>query len=914
MFGSRHPDNETDRLKHVRDLGILDTAGEDAFDRLTTLAAGITGCPVALLSLIDAEREWIKSSLNFPTVDIPREVSLSAHAILSKDVFVVPDAATDPRFTGNPLVSGSPGIRFYAAAPLVSSEGFIAGTLAVADVRPHDEGLPEEARTRLLGLAAVAVHTLDFRRRAQNQVRDAFAMLDHVLDQSLDVICTLNESGAFLRVSAASAFSMGYAPTELFHRRLIDFLIPEDRARAEEWLASVQSGIPSRQFPVRWMAPAGRIVPLVWSAAWSDENNVIVGVARDYTEQDTAQESIRRSEARYRLLFENNPHPMWVYDTESFRFLAVNAVATEVYGYSKEEFLAMSILDVRPEADHEKFLAYLAAESPSGSRSGPWRHGTKEGAPLFMEINSREIEFEGRRARLVIASDVGARIALEDQLRQAHKMEAVGQLAGGIAHDFNNLLTVINGYASWLLEQTPEASAEKAPLAQILKAGQRAAGMTGQLLAFSRKQVLQPKVLSLNETLSASVAMLRRLIPSDIKFDLQLAPGLHPVKLDPIQIEQVFLNLSLNAKDAMSNGGTLTIETANVYLDEAYAAKKVDVAPGNHAMLAVSDTGEGMTAEVLSRAFDPFFTTKEKGRGTGLGLSMVQGIVKQSGGHIYVYSEPGVGTTVKLYFPAVEESAEIPVSRLTDSAAAGHETILLVEDDEDVRQFTAHVLEALGYKVLTAAAGPEAIELASAQAGEIDLLITDVIMPGMNGRQLAEALTAARPAMRVLYISGYTENAVTNHGVLDAGLNFLAKPFVPESLARKVKQIMEAPVPHKTILVVDDEEAVREFFSQVLLRAGYTVISSHDGADAVAKLKQSHVHAVVLDLVMPGQEGIETMQQLRRGFPDVPVIAVSGAARGSDYLRAAKALGARIALCKPISAEALTAAVREILP
>ncbi len=913
MIAPGSPENEKDRLRQVQELTILDTAGEDAYDRLTSLAASVSGCPAALLSLIDADREWIKSSVNFPASEIPREISLAAHAILQTDFFVVPDASADPRFSGNPLVCEAPGIRFYAAAPLITSEGLVVGTLAVVDLQPHEGGVPEPIRGWLLGLGAVASHMLDLRSRAESQVRNAFTMLDHVLNQSLDVICTINESGAFLKVSAASTISLGYPPRELTGRVLTDFLVYGDRVRADEWLASVQSGIPNRQFRVRWKKPGGRIVPLVWSAAWSAENGLIVAVARDASEQDAAEEAIRQSEARYRLLFENNPQPMWVYDATSLRFLAVNAAATEFYGYSRNEFLSMSILDLRPAEEHEKFLSFLAAERSASGLSGPWIHRRKDGVPIFMEVRSRTIEFQGARAKLVIATDVGARMALEDQLRQAQKMEALGQLAGGIAHDFNNVLTVINGYAAWLIEQAPEIGPERQRLTQILKAGQRAAGMTGQLLAFSRKQVLQPRVLALNETLSVSATMLRRLIPSDIAFDLHLGSDLDPVKLDPTQIEQVFLNLTLNARDAMPGGGSLTIETANVYFDEVYAAMKHDVAPGRHVMLAVSDTGMGMAPEVLARAFDPFFTTKEKGKGTGLGLSTVQGIIKQSGGHIFIDSKPGIGTTVKLYFPSAGDAKENPVHPTPHDAPQGWETILLVEDDEDVRAYTKLILDGLGFTVLVAASGLDAVELAATFQGDIALLITDVIMPGMNGRQLAEALTASRPPLRVLYVSGYTENAVSHRGALDVGLNFLAKPFMPEDLAKKVRSILTEPASKVTVLVVDDDDAVREYFSQVMLRAGYAVIQSPDGADAMKKLRESPVHAILLDIVMPGQEGIETMQQLRREFSGIPVVAVSGSSRGSDYLRAAKAMGARKILTKPISEEDLVAAMREIL-
>jgi two-component system cell cycle sensor histidine kinase/response regulator CckA len=380
----------------------------------------------------------------------------------------------------------------------------------------------------------------------------------------------------------------------------------------------------------------------------------------------------------------------------------------------------------------------------------------------------------------------------EAQLIQAQKMEAVGRLAGGVAHDFNNLLTAIIGYSQLIQGQLEETSPMRHEIDEVCKAGQRAAALTTQLLAFSRKQVLQPKVLDLNAIVTNTSKMLSRLIGEDIRFRTTLDPGLKQVKADPGQIEQVLMNLAVNARDAMLNGGSLSIETANVYLDEKYAEQHVEVRPGYHVMLVVSDSGCGMDDKTMAKIFEPFFTTKEQGKGTGLGLATVYGIVKQSGGHIWVYSEPDKGTTFKVYFPQIEEQVsllEAPVQ--STLLPQGTETILLAEDDLQVREFASRVLRGLGYKVLEASNGNEALAVAKQTIADIDILLTDVVMPQIGGKHLSEQLKLARPEIKVLFLSGYTADSIVHHGVLDEGVAFLHKPFNSGDLVRKVREVLD---------------------------------------------------------------------------------------------------------------------------
>jgi two-component system, cell cycle sensor histidine kinase and response regulator CckA len=400
------------------------------------------------------------------------------------------------------------------------------------------------------------------------------------------------------------------------------------------------------------------------------------------------------------------------------------------------------------------------------------------------------------RSALALAGSQARARSLEAQLALSQRMEAVGRLAGGVAHDFNNILTAISGYADLLLTDLPEGDNRRRDVEEIHQAAQRAASLTQQLLAFSRRQVLQPKVVDLNALVRDVEKMLRRLIGEDILFATVLHPRVGNVRADPGQLEQVIVNLAVNARDAMPApaGGRLTIETRNVELDESYAADHPPVKPGQYVLLAVSDTGVGMDEETKARIFEPFFTTKARGKGTGLGLATVYGIVRQTGGHIWAYSEPGKGTTMRVYLPRVDEPAD-PLERPGDSAPEelrGSETILVVEDEAPVRAVTRQLLERNGYTVLEAADGPSALALVDSKDGQapIQLLLTDVIMPGMSGRELASQLKARLPNLRVLYMSGYTDDAVVRHGMLEPGLAYLEKPFRPQTLLRKIRQTL----------------------------------------------------------------------------------------------------------------------------
>jgi two-component system, cell cycle sensor histidine kinase and response regulator CckA len=510
-------------------------------------------------------------------------------------------------------------------------------------------------------------------------------------------------------------------------------------------------------------------------------------------ERELAVAALRTSEEQYRALFENTPYPMWVFDLDTHKLLAVNGAAIAHYGYRREEFLALRIEDLRPPEDIPELERHLATR-PAGYRTtGPWRHRKKDGTIIQVETSGHEIPFAGRRAEFVVIDDVTERRRLEEQFRQAQKMEAVGRLAAGVAHDFNNLLTAILGTTDLMIEDVPADHPNREGLLDIRGAAERAAVLTRQLLTFSRQQVVSPRVLRLNELITDLVKLLRRLLGEDVTIATALTPDCGPVKADPGQLEQVIVNLSVNARDAMPNGGRLMLETKNVDLDGDYPTERVTIPAGRYVMLAVTDTGTGMDAKTKARIFEPFFTTKPVGKGTGLGLATVYGVVQQSGGYIWLYTEPGHGTSFKIYLPRVdavetETAAEASLAGVLD----GSETVLVAEDEEAVRQIIEKALDAHGYRVLSARDGAEALERASVYAGQIDLLVTDVVMPDMNGRELSRRLVETRPNLRTLYLSGYTDDAILHRGVLQQGVAFLQKPFSLRMLARKVREVIEA--------------------------------------------------------------------------------------------------------------------------
>ena len=508
--------------------------------------------------------------------------------------------------------------------------------------------------------------------------------------------------------------------------------------------------------------------------------------------------SKKEIESRYRDCFENAKDAIYVHDLNG-RYTMVNKAGEALIGYTREEILQMNNSDVVPQKCIDqiqtRLLKKLADHVPTIYEVEAIR---KDGSRVPVEVSSRLIYENGVAVAVQgSARDITERKRAEEalrasqlQLQQSQKLEAIGQLAGGVAHDFNNLLTAILGYTDLSLRRINEEDPIRKNLKETKKAAERAAALIRQLLAFSRKQILEPKVLDLNVVVRDMHKMLTRLIGENIDLATKQAGDLGIVKADPCQVEQIIMNLVVNARDAMPRGGKVTIETANVTLD---GSKHVSIKPGPYVMLAVSDTGNGMDEETQAKVFEPFFTTKEVGKGTGLGLSTVYGIVKQSGGNIWVYSEPEMGTVFKVYLPRVDSEKAVseiqPTSEIKDFY--GSETILLVEDEDIVRGLTREILSEAGYHVLDAKGGHEAIRLCRDFSGPIELLLTDVVMPGMSGKEVAERLHELRPSARVLFMSGYTDEAIVRHGVLDANVEFIQKPFTWAKLGKKVRDVLD---------------------------------------------------------------------------------------------------------------------------
>jgi len=608
------------------------------------------------------------------------------------------------------------------------------------------------------------------------RVEDATAMRDALRGGEYDVV-----------LSDWSLPSFGAtAALDVVREAALDlpFIIMSGTVDEQTAVAALRAG--ARDFVLK--SNLARLVPAVEREV--RESKARIGHRR-------ADEDLHASEARYRELFENSPLPMWVFDRTTLAFLAVNAATVEHYGYSRDELARMTLEDIRP-VEEVPALRRAAAGPPQSHTA---RHRRRDGSLISMEVQTRDVSFEGRPARLVLAQDVTARLLAEEalrkseeQLRQAQKLEAIGSLAGGIAHDFNNMLSVILSYASLVLGEIPAGDPIRSDVEEIRRAGERAAEMTRQLLAFSRKQMLQPRVVDLNRLVTSMDKMLHRVLGAGIELSLLMTAKLGKVFADPSQVEQIIMNLVVNARDASPRGGQVSIETADVVLDAAYAAQHVGVTPGPYVMLAVTDSGTGMDRETQARIFEPFFTTKEQGKGTGLGLSTVFGIVKQSGGHVWVDSELGRGTALKVYLPSREGEEEDAISEPAErSDLRGQETILLVEDEEQVRVLVRSVLRRNGYNVLEAQNGGEAFLICEKYSAQIDLLLTDVVMPRMSGREVALRLVSMRPALRVLYVSGYTENSIVHQGVLDSGVSFLAKPITPDVLLRKVRGVLDGP-------------------------------------------------------------------------------------------------------------------------
>jgi two-component system, cell cycle sensor histidine kinase and response regulator CckA len=703
---------------------------------------------------------------------------------------IVEDIATDPLCAGRREIALAHGLRACWSIPILSAKG---GVLAICAVFSAEPRRPTTEEMRVVeGLVHVVRLAIEHWRIAAD-LKATTALFRALIENTSDIVTVTDPNGIIRYQSPAVERVLGYPLGQLIGTDSVQLLHPDDRDPSP-----YNAGAPGRTRVVvqrmRHMDGSWRLMEVEISDLREDSAvGGIVSSARDITGRTQAAQALAASEEQYRELFENAQDMLCTLDLAG-RFTSLNLTGERITGYPRSGALGKAFWEVVAPEFQESARA-LVARLMGGEGGAPQELHliTRDGREVPVEISSRLIFAHGKPVGVqCICRDITQRRKLEQQLRQSHKMEAIGLLAGGVAHDFNNLLTVISGCTQWVMQELDPSSEAYENASEVLLAADRAASLTRQLLAFGRAQLFQPARLDLNRVVANIDRMLRRVIGEDIELRTTMAPGLWIIRADPGQIEQVMLNLSLNARDAMPKGGRLVIETANCPPGNESAVLD-EVPPGEYVRLSFNDNGQGMDAETQARIFEPFFTTKERGRGTGLGLATVYGIVKQSGGHIRVCSELGGGSKFRLYFPksgeAGNETAEADDDRIDQSS--GDETILLVEDEHGVRQMVREMLRRRGYRILEAADAVSAERIFAEHSSRIHLLLSDVVMPNQSGRELAERLRAKDPHLRILFMSGYTDDAILHHRI-ESGTAFLQKPFTPDALAGKVRRVLDS--------------------------------------------------------------------------------------------------------------------------
>lgn len=812
------------RLAALEDFGVLDTAPEQGFDDIVHIATQVCAAPIGLVSFVAGDRQWFKARMGFEPCETDLRSSVCAFALDAEDLLIIEDLTADPRTSGNPLVVADPKIRFYAGAPLRTPDGEVLGSLCVIDVEPRRGGLTPAQAGSLRRLARQVMSQLELARtmRRQRESEALYQTLFNSMDEGFCVIEFLDgphgPSSDYVHVEANAAYERHAGIPDVVGQKVREMVPTEAAGWVELYGRVLETGQPIRF--ERRLEATGRHLELSAFRIEPPSLRQVAVLFQDVTSRRDAEQALTSLnatlEARVKsALAERQLLAEIVDGTDAFiqlvdpdfRWLAINGAAANeferLYGVRPQVGdVMLDLLKHRPE-DRDAVAAIWSRALAGEDFVTIGEFGDRDGERRSYEMRMRLLRDAdgGVVGAYQFAYDVSGRLReqrqlreAEEALRHAHKMDAVGQLTGGLAHDFNNLLAGISG--SLELTRARVAQGRLGDVERYVTAAQgatrRAASLTHRLLAFSRRQTLDPKPTNVNQLVVGMEDLVRRSVGPSIDIEVVGAAGLWPALVDPPQLENALLNLCINARDAMPDGGRIVIETANKWLDE-HASKQHDIPPGQYLSLCVTDTGVGMSPDVIAKAFEPFFTTKPIGAGTGLGLSMIYGFAKQSGGQVRIYSELGQGTTVCVYLPRHHGEAaafDPPAAKPDGRRSERSETILVVDDEPTIRMLVGDVLEELGYTVIEAADSMSGLKIVQSDA-RIDLLVTDIGLPGgMNGRQLADAARMARPRLGVLFITGYAENALIGAGHLEPGMEVITKPFAVDAIVARIRQLL----------------------------------------------------------------------------------------------------------------------------
>ena len=788
--------DEVSRLKALAECRIVDSPAEEFFDDIANQAAYLCGTPIGFISFIDEHREWLKAKVGWELTEIPRDQSFNALVLGNPHVLIVEDTAADRRFRFHPWVTQS-GIRFYAAVPVVTKEGYALGAISVLDRLPRS--LPIGHRRILQTLANAIAAQLALRRASFNPTTSSpDSRYQLLFDHNVAGFYRTTPDGRVLGCNTTFARMLGYASREevLGYQAEQFYFSAEERG---QFLKNLQREGSLFNLELCLRRKDGSSIWVVENVvATCDEQGAVTlieGTMVDISAHKRAEDAVRDSQERLLGIIESAMDAI-ITINEKQQIIVFNKAAEDIFRCTAAEVIGKSLDRFVPESLREIHQQHIRSFGQTGvSTRSIYSPRTlvalrSNGEEFPIEATISQVKTSSEKLYTVILRDISARKRTEDQLRQTQKMEAVGHLAGGIAHEFNNYLAIIMGYTELLERETAGNDSLRLSLSEIKGASQKVASLTRQLLAFSRKQVIEPREVDLNSTVWETHKLLRRLIPVSIDLIPKLKGDLGKVKADPAQVQQILINLVLNARDSLPQGGQIVIETAEVELDQEYASRQLEVQPGRYVMLSVADTGIGMDRETLSQIFEPFFTTKEEGKGTGLGLSTTYGIVKQSGGHLTVASVPGRGSTFRIYLPRLSDSGALPQPSQEQSNRPQRQTVLVVEDESALRKLMMKVLDGAGFQVVEAKDGEQAVEICKTWAEPIDIVVSDLAMPKLNGLQLKEIVAGLRPTAKFLLISGYAEDVGEDPANLRTDTNFLEKPFLPDELVLKVRQLL----------------------------------------------------------------------------------------------------------------------------